>query len=183
MEFRFEETRPEIAPDAFVAPTAVLIGRVSVGEGASIWFNAVARGDKEPIQIGRFSNVQDNCTLHIDPGFPCVIGDYVTVGHAAIVHGAVVEENVLVGMHATILTGAVIGRDSIVGAGALVTENAKIPPGSLVLGIPAKVVRQTTPEEHERIRQSALGYVDLSRRFLAGLGDAAADVSHTRQTP
>ena len=165
MEFPFEGARPQVAPDAFVAPTAVLIGNVEVGEGSSIWFNAVLRGDKEPIRIGAYTNVQDNCTVHIDPGFPATIGDYVTVGHGAIVHGAVVEENVLIGMHATILTGAVIGKNTIVGAGALVTENAKIPPGSLVLGVPGKVVRATTPEEHERIRQSALGYAAHAKRF------------------
>ena len=165
MELPFDGTRPQVAPDAFVAPTAVLIGDVVVGEGASVWFNAVARGDKAAIRIGKYTNIQDNCTLHIDPGFPCVIGDYVTVGHGAIVHGATVEDNVLIGMHATILTGAVIGRNTIIGAGALVTENARIPPGSLVLGLPGKVIRPTTPEEHERIRQSALGYAEHARRF------------------
>jgi carbonic anhydrase/acetyltransferase-like protein (isoleucine patch superfamily) len=162
----FEGVSPDVAPDAFIAETAVLIGRVTIGEGSSVWFNAVLRGDRDVIRIGRFSNIQDNCTVHHDPGKPAIVGDYVTVGHGAIVHGCIVEDNVLIGMHATILSGATVGHDSIVGAGALVTEGAVIPAGSLVLGVPAKVIRPLRPDEMERVRQSALTYYEHSRKFI-----------------
>jgi len=161
----FEGRRPAVAPDAFVADGAVLVGGVTLDLGASVWFNAVIRADSEPIRIGRASNVQDNCTLHVDPGLPCTIGASVTVGHNAVVHACAVEDNVLIGMHATILSGAVIGRDSIVGAGALVAEGVHIPPGSLVLGIPGRVIRQLRPEEIEKIRASAEGYRQRARRY------------------
>src|SRR5579884_1351667 len=151
----FQGRRPSVASDAFVADGAILIGAVTLDQGASVWFNSVLRADSEPIRIGRFTNVQDNSTLHVDPGFPCTVGEYVTIGHGAIVHACVVEDNVLVGMHATILTGAVVGRDSIVGANALVTENARIPPGSLVLGVPGKVIRSLRSDEVDAIRRSA----------------------------
>jgi carbonic anhydrase/acetyltransferase-like protein (isoleucine patch superfamily) len=154
----FQGRRPSVASDAFVADGAILIGAVTLDQGASVWFNSVLRADSEPIRIGRFTNVQDNSTLHVDPGFPCTVGEYVTIGHGAIVHACVVEDNVLVGMHATILTGAVVGRDSIVGANALVTENARIPPGSLVLGVPGKVVRSLRSDEVDAIRRSAESY-------------------------
>ncbi len=155
----FQGRRPSVASDAFVADGAILIGAVTLDQGASVWFNSVLRADSEPIRIGRFTNVQDNATLHVDPGFPCTVGEYVTIGHGAIVHACVVEDNVLVGMHATILTGAVVGRDSIVGANALVTENARIPPGSLVLGVPGKVIRSLRSDEVDAIRRSAESYV------------------------
>ena len=155
----FQGRRPSVASDAFVADGAILIGAVMLDQGASVWFNSVLRADSEPIRIGRFTNVQDNATLHVDPGFPCTVGEYVTIGHGAIVHACVVEDNVLVGMHATILTGAVVGRDSIVGANALVTENARIPPGSLVLGVPGKVIRSLRSDEVDAIRRSAESYV------------------------
>jgi carbonic anhydrase/acetyltransferase-like protein (isoleucine patch superfamily) len=154
----FGEAKPEIAADAFVAAGARLIGRVSLAGGSSVWFNAVLRGDTEPIRIGRGTNVQDNCTLHADPGLPCTVGDSVTIGHNAVVHGCTIEDNVLIGMNATVLNGAVVGRDSIVGAGALVPENARIPSGSLYLGVPARLVRQLRPDEIEGIRRSAEGY-------------------------
>src|SRR5205085_11660266 len=138
----FGEKRPNIAPDAFVAPNATLIGDVTLGEGASVWFGAVLRGDRDRIEIGARTNVQDNAVVHLDPGSPAIVGAGVTIGHAAIVHGCTVEDNCLIGMGSVILTGARIGRDSIVGAGALVRENEVIPPGSLVVGVPARVVRQ-----------------------------------------
>jgi carbonic anhydrase/acetyltransferase-like protein (isoleucine patch superfamily) len=159
--------RPVLAPGAYVADGAVLIGQVTLAEGSSVWFNAVLRADSEPIRIGRGSNVQDNSTLHVDPGLPCTIGDGVTIGHNAIVHACTVEDNVLVGMHATILSGAVIGRDSIVGANALVTENARVPAGSLVLGVPARVVRALRPEEVEGIRASAESYQKRAAMYAA----------------
>jgi carbonic anhydrase/acetyltransferase-like protein (isoleucine patch superfamily) len=159
---------PNVADDAFVAETAVVLGNVTIGQGASIWFNAVLRGDKDSIAIGAHTNVQDNVTIHLDPGKPTIVGDGVTIGHGAIVHGCTVEDNCLIGMGSTILTGARIGRDTIVGANALVTENKEIPPGSLVLGVPAKVVRQLTPEEIEGVRRSAQGYYEHSRTLLGG---------------
>lgn len=161
----FAGSHPNVARTGFVAPGARLIGAVFLGEGASVWFNAVLRGDTEPISVGQYSNVQDNCTLHADPGFPCRVGDHVTIGHNAVVHGCVVEDNVLIGMHATVLNGAVIGRDTIVGAGALISERTQIPPGSLVVGIPGRVARSLKPEEIEGIRRSAESYALRAERY------------------
>ena len=160
---------PKVADDAFVAETAVVLGNVSIGQGASVWFNAVLRGDKDRIAIGARTNVQDNVTIHLDPGKPTVVGDGVTIGHAAIVHGCAVEDNCLIGMGSTILTGARIGRDTIVGANALVTENKEIPPGSLVLGSPGKVVRTLSLEEQAGTKVWAEKYVALSRAYLSGI--------------
>lgn len=165
MILRFEGNDPAMAEDAYVAPGAQIMGRVTLAAGSSIWFNAVLRGDDEPITIGENSNVQDNATLHIDPGYPVIVGKNVVIGHNAIVHGATIEDDVLIGMHSTILTGATIGQGSIVGAGALVPEGADIPPNSLVVGIPAKVVRSTTPEQVAGIRKSADGYRARADRF------------------
>jgi carbonic anhydrase/acetyltransferase-like protein (isoleucine patch superfamily) len=162
---RIGNTSPIVAPGAYVADGAHLIGSVTLLEGSSVWFNAVVRADCEPITIGQHSNVQDNSTLHVDPGYPCVIGSFVTIGHNAVVHGCSIGDNVLIGMHATVLNGAVIGRDSIIGANALVTENAQIPPGSLVVGVPGKVLRQLRPEEIERIRSNALHYVERAAAY------------------
>jgi carbonic anhydrase/acetyltransferase-like protein (isoleucine patch superfamily) len=158
--------RPNVAADAFVAETAVVLGNVSIGAGASIWFNAVLRGDKDRIVIGARTNVQDNVTVHLDPGAPAIVGDGVTIGHNAIVHGCTIEDNCLIGMGSTVMSGARIGRDSIVGAHALVTEGKEFPPGSLIVGVPAKVVRELTPEQVDGIRRSALGYYEHSRTFL-----------------
>jgi carbonic anhydrase/acetyltransferase-like protein (isoleucine patch superfamily) len=160
--------RPDVAPDAFVAETAVVLGNVALGQGASVWFNAVLRGDKELIAIGERTNVQDNCTIHVDPGFPVSVGAGVTIGHGAIVHGCTVEENCLIGMGATVLNGARIGRDSLVGAGALVTEGKQVPPRSLVVGVPGRVLRELTADEIDGLRGSAQGYYDHSRTFLGG---------------
>jgi carbonic anhydrase/acetyltransferase-like protein (isoleucine patch superfamily) len=154
-----------VDPTAFIAPGAVVRGDVSIGPHASIWFQAVIRGDTEPIRIGSRSNVQDGAVLHADPGFPCTIGDGVTIGHRAIVHGATVEENVVIGMGSIILNGARIGRDSIIAAGAVVTEGTEIPPGSLAMGVPAKVRRTLTPEEIEHNRMSAEHYVENAKRY------------------
>jgi carbonic anhydrase/acetyltransferase-like protein (isoleucine patch superfamily) len=161
----YEGVSPAIADGVFVAHGAVLIGHVTVQENASIWFNVVMRADRDVITVGRFTNIQDNCTVHLDPGKPAIIGDYVTVGHGAIVHGCVIEDNCLIGMNATILSGATIGRNSIVGANALVPENAVIPPGSLVLGVPGKVVRTLNAEEIDRIHSSAINYHELARKY------------------
>jgi carbonic anhydrase/acetyltransferase-like protein (isoleucine patch superfamily) len=164
---------PEIADDAYVAEGAKLIGRLTVERDASVWFNAVVRADADRIVIGESSNVQDNATIHCDPGFPTLIGKFVTIGHNAIVHGCTVEDNVLVGMHATILTGSTIGKDSIIGANALVTEGAMIPAGSLVVGVPGKVVRSLRLDEIERVRASAESYRERARLYASSSSPVA----------
>src|SRR5258708_2677926 len=120
----------------FIAPGARVMGDVTLEEDASVWFNAVLRGDTETVRVGRRTNVQDLCMLHADPGFPCIVGEGVTVGHGAIVHGARIGDNVVVGMHSVVMNGATIGADSIVAVGAVVTEGTEVPPGSLVMGVP-----------------------------------------------
>jgi carbonic anhydrase/acetyltransferase-like protein (isoleucine patch superfamily) len=155
--------------DCWVAPDAVLIGKVRLAPGASVWWGAVLRGDNEWIEVGAGSNVQDGCVLHTDMGFPMTIGAGCTVGHKAILHGCVLEDNVLVGMGATVLNGARIGRNTLVGASALVPEGRQIPENSLVVGMPAKVVRTLTDAEVERLKASAAGYVANARRYAAGL--------------
>ena len=156
----------------FVADSAVLVGKVVVGEDAGIWFGAVLRGDNEPITVGRGSNVQDNCVLHTDMGFPLTIGTGCTIGHRAMLHGCTIGDNSLVGMSATILNGAVIGRNCLVGAGALITEGKQIPDNSLVVGAPGKVIRTLDADAIAGLRRSAEGYVANARRFAAGLGPA-----------
>jgi carbonic anhydrase/acetyltransferase-like protein (isoleucine patch superfamily) len=160
--------RPElVAPGVLIAPGAVVLGDVTIGEESSVWFNAVVRGDTEKIAIGRQTNVQDLCLLHADPGFPCTLGDRVTLGHGAIVHGATVENDCLIGMRAVVMNGAVIGAGSIVGVGAVVTEGTIIPPGSLVLGTPGKVTRTLEPKDIERIRHAAEHYVAAAKAYLS----------------
>lgn len=160
---------PEVAADAWVAPGAQLAGRVIVEAEATVWFNAVLRGDNEAIVVGRGANVQDNCVCHTDMGFPLTIGADCTIGHAAILHGCTIGAGSLIGMGATVLNGAVIGAGVLVGAGALVTEGKHFPDGTLVVGRPAKVVRDLTPDEIERLRLSAAGYRSKGARFRAGL--------------
>jgi carbonic anhydrase/acetyltransferase-like protein (isoleucine patch superfamily) len=162
----FLDDRPTIAPDVFVAPDGYVIGRVTIGPRSSVWFGSVLRGDVEPITVGEGVNVQEHGVLHTDPGFPVVLGNYVSLGHHALVHGATLEDYVLIAMSATVLTGAHIGAGSIVAANALVPENRVIPPRSLVVGTPGKVIRQVTAEEHERILYTANTYIDLSRKYL-----------------
>jgi carbonic anhydrase/acetyltransferase-like protein (isoleucine patch superfamily) len=152
-------------PSAFIAPGAVVLGDVTIGAESSVWFNAVIRGDTEAVRIGRQTNVQDGCILHADPGLPCTLGDRVTLGHGAIVHGASIEDEVLIGMGAIVLNGARIGKGSIVAAGALVPEGAEIPPHSVVMGAPAKVKRETTAEDRERIRHAAEHYVQEAKLY------------------
>jgi carbonic anhydrase/acetyltransferase-like protein (isoleucine patch superfamily) len=165
----FRATRLTIDPTAFIAPGAVLVGEVGVGRNASIWFNATLRGDMEPITIGAESNVQDACVVHVDRGRPTKIGDRVTLGHGAIVHASVVEDDVLIAMKAVILSGCHIGRHSLIGAGAVVPEKMRVPEGSLVFGIPGRVVRPLSPEEIERIHANARDYVELSRSYRDGV--------------
>lgn len=160
---------PQIHPSAWIAPTAVLIGRVVVEAGANIWFGVVIRGDNEEIRIGAGSNVQENCVLHTDIGAPLTIGANCTIGHKAMLHGCTIEEGSLIGMGATVLNHAVIGAGSLVGACALVTEGKAIPPGSLVMGAPGKVVRELDMAALARLIASAEGYQANARRFAAGL--------------
>ena len=160
---------PHIAPDAWVAPDAQLIGRIVLEEEASVWWAAVLRGDNEEIRIGRGSNVQDGCVFHTDPSFPLRIGADVTVGHKAILHGCTVGDGALIGMGATILNGAVIGEGALIGAGALVAEGKQIPPGALVMGAPGRVVRQLDEAAIAGLRQSAARYRANAARFRAGL--------------
>lgn len=143
--YRFEDKTPAVHPTAFIAPGAYVVGAVEVGEGASIWFGAVVRGDLERVVVGPGTNVQDGAVLHADPGFPCLLGPEVTVGHRAVVHGAVVEEGALVGMGAVVLNGARIGKNAVVGAGAVVPPGMEVPEGRLALGVPARVVRPIDP--------------------------------------
>ena len=162
----FKDSEPEIAESVFVAENAVVIGDVKIGELSSIWYGTVLRGDSDQIRIGKRSNVQDNAVVHVDPGFPVSIGNDCIVGHLALIHGASIDNNVLVGMHSTILNGAQIGEYSIIGANALVTSNTVIPPRSLVLGSPAKVVKTLTEEQIVKIQKNAKAYVMLSRQYL-----------------
>ncbi|MFF3486650.1 gamma carbonic anhydrase family protein [Streptomyces sp. NPDC002701] len=154
---------PQIAPEAFTAPTSVVIGEVTLRPGASVWYGAVLRADAGPIVIGADSNVQDNCTLHVDPGFPVTVGERVSIGHNAVVHGATVEDDCLVGMGATILNGAVIGAGSLVAAQALVPQGMRVPPGVLVAGVPAKVRRELGAEEREGISLNGVLYAELAK--------------------
>jgi carbonic anhydrase/acetyltransferase-like protein (isoleucine patch superfamily) len=154
-----------IADDAFVASNATLRGEVHIGSEACILFGAILRGDCEPIRIGDQSNIQDLCCLHADPGFPCSVGKRVTVGHGAIVHGATVEDECLIGIRAVLLNGAIIGKGSIVAAGSLVPEGKVIPPNSLVMGTPAKVVRVTTERDQEMISRGWQHYVETAKQY------------------
>ncbi len=168
--YALDNVAPRIDADvAFIAPDAVLVGDVVIGPEAGIWFGVVARGDIETITIGARTNVQENCVLHTDKGFPLVIGDNVTIGHAAIIHGCTIGDNSLIGMGATVLNGAKIGRNCLIGANALVTEGKVIPDNSLVMGAPAKVVRDIDAEGVAALAASADRYVKNARRFAAGM--------------
>ena len=156
---------PKIHSTAQKFPCSHIIGDVSIGHNSSIWYNAVLRGDIEPINIGDFSNVQDNCVVHSTRNYPVELGNYVSVGHAAVLHGCKIGDNVLVGMNSTVLNGAEIGENSIIGAGAVVTEGKKFPPGSLIIGLPAKSVRSLSKEQLESIKDNAVRYVELSRKY------------------
>ena len=160
---------PEIAGDTWVAPDANLIGRVTLEEGASVWFGCTLRGDTEPITVGAGSNVQENCVAHTDRGYPLVIGPGCTIGHKVMLHGCTIGENSLIGMGAIVLNGAKIGKNCLIGAGALITEGKEIPDGSLVMGAPGKVVRALDDTAIEGLRWSARHYQENMRRFRAGL--------------
>lgn len=162
---------PVVAESAFLAPTATLSGDVALGEQSSAFYGVSARGDSAPIRVGERTNLQDNVVLHADAGFPCTLGNDVTVGHSAVVHGATVEDGCLIGMSATVMNGAVVGAHSMVAAGALVLEGTVIPSGSLVAGVPAKVRRELTEQELEGLKTSAATYVRLAEKHRSALAD------------
>src|SRR5438067_6757118 len=166
----YEGKFPTIGKDCYIAPTATLIGDVTLEDGASIWFGCVLRGDVAPIVVGKRSNIQDNTVIHADEGQPTTVGEDVTVGHAAIIHAATVGDRVLVGMGAVLLNRCRVGEDTIIGARALVTEDVEIPSGSLALGIPARVTRPLTGDERERIMESARHYTQRAEEYLASSG-------------
>ena len=160
---------PQIAEDSWIAPDANLIGKVVIEDLASVWFGCTLRGDNEEIRVGAGSNVQEDCVMHTDMGYPRVIGPGCTIGHKAMLHGCILEENVLIGMGATVLNGARIGRNSLIGAGALITEGKIIPEGSLVMGAPGRVVRSLDEAAIETLRGTALHYQQNMRRYRTSL--------------
>ena len=163
------ELKPQLGPGAWAAPSADLIGDVRLGAKASIWFGAIIRADNTPILIGEESNIQDGAIGHSDPGFPLTIGARVTVGHQAILHGCTIADDCLVGMGATILNGALLEPECLVGAGALITEGKSFPAGSLIVGSPARVIRQLSAEERQALRVSAAHYAEKAARYAAEL--------------
>ncbi len=158
----FEDYEPVIDESAWIAPNATLIGRVTLRENSSVYYGTVLRGDRAEIVLGAGSNLQDNVTVHCDPGTPAIIGAGVSVGHGAVLHGCIIEDEVLIGMGATVLNRAVIGTGSLVAAGAVILEDTVIPPRSLVAGVPAKVRRELSDEEVARVRQNALNYLEIT---------------------
>ncbi|MGD9503761.1 MAG: gamma carbonic anhydrase family protein [Syntrophobacteraceae bacterium] len=174
----YKDVYPELGEDVFVAPGAWVIGDVVIGARTSVWFNSVVRGDDNYIRIGADSNVQDNCTLHVTiHRFPLEIGDRVTIGHNAIIHGSVIEDDCLIGMGSVIMDGVRIGKGSIVAGGAVVPPGLQVPPGSMVMGVPGKVARQLTDADHELIQESWAHYVRMAGDYLsAGLLDVSKKV-------
>ncbi len=167
--YQLDEHIPDVAGSAWVADSAEVIGRVTLGENVSIWFNAVLRGDSDTLTIGAGSNVQDGSVLHADSGFPLVLGENVTVGHQVMLHGCTVGDCSLIGIGAVVLNGARIGRNCIVGAGALVTEGKDFPDGTLIVGAPARAVRELTEVQIAALQAGAAHYVNNGRRYAAGL--------------
>lgn len=177
------ERVPSIAPDAYIAPNAQVIGSVTLGPKCNVWFNAVLRSDNEVIDLAEGVNVQDGAVLHADPGFPLKVARNVTIGHLAMVHGCTIDENTLIGINAVILNGAKIGKNCIIGANALIGEGKVIPDGSMVLGSPGKVTRPTRPDEAEHLTKIAQGYINRAARYKKELKPLAcpADQSFQRQ--
>jgi carbonic anhydrase/acetyltransferase-like protein (isoleucine patch superfamily) len=167
--YQLDTLTPRVAATAWVADSAQVIGNVELAEGASVWFGAILRGDNEPMRIGKNSNVQDGSMLHSDPGFPLTLGENVTIGHQVMLHGCSVGDGTLIGIKAVVLNGAKIGKNCLVGAGALVTEGKEFPDGSMILGSPAKVVRELSPEQIAGVARAAQHYVDNAQRYAAGL--------------
>jgi carbonic anhydrase/acetyltransferase-like protein (isoleucine patch superfamily) len=167
--YKLDGVSPQVAASAWVADSAQVIGQVALGDDTSVWFDAVVRGDTESITIGAGSNIQDASVLHADFGQPLVIGERVTVGHQVMLHGCTIGDESLIGIGAIVLNGAKIGKNCLVGAGALVTEGKEFPDGSMIIGSPARAVRELTAQQIEGLRQSAQHYIDNARRFQDGL--------------
>ena len=167
--YQLDDISPRLADTAWVADSAQVMGNVELAADTSVWFGAVLRGDTEVIRVGRGSNIQENAVVHADIGFPVLIGENVTVGHQVMLHGCSIGDGSLIGIQAVVLNGAKIGKHCLVGAGALVTEGKEFPDGSMIIGAPAKVVRQLTPEQMAGLDRSAEHYVENARRFRSGL--------------
>jgi len=163
----FGEKKPRIAGDCYVAATATIVGDVVLGEGSSVWFGSSVRAEFEKIQIGSRSNIQDNSSIHTDAGFPCIIGDNVSVGHGAIVHGSQIGSNCLIGMGAIIMNGSKIGDNCLIGAGSLIVQGTAIPNNSLALGSPSKVKRSVTDDEIKKISENARHYYEFRAEYLS----------------
>ncbi|MFH1873702.1 MAG: gamma carbonic anhydrase family protein [Pseudomonadota bacterium] len=169
MKMKFNDYIPDVHQSVFVAPNATIIGNVNIGLQSSVWFGAVIRGDFDKIEIGQRTNIQDLCLIHTSKKYSVIIGNDVTVGHRALVHGCRIKDRVLVGMGSIIMNGAEIGEDCIVAAGAVVTEGTKVPDGSLIMGVPGKVKRKLTTEELEYIKLAASHYIDYAECYVKGI--------------
>ena len=167
--YQLDDLQPAINDTAWVADSAAVMGNVTLSEDSSVWFGVVIRGDTETITVGKGSNIQDNSVLHADHGMPLVIGDNVTVGHQVMLHGCTIGDGSLIGIQAVVLNGAKIGKNCLVGAGALVTEGKEFPDGCMILGSPAKAVRQLSEAQIEGLKMSAQHYIDNARRYKTGL--------------
>ena len=171
---QLDDRRVTATGSYYVAESAMVLGSVELHEGASVWFNAVLRGDADRIVVGEGSNVQDGSVLHTDPGYPLLIGKDVTIGHKVMLHGCVIGDNTLIGINAVVLNGAKIGRNCLIGAGALITEGKEIPDNSVVMGAPGKVVKTLTADQAKGLKASAAHYVANGQRFAAGLKPQAS---------
>ena len=167
--YKLGDDSPTVASSAYIAPNAMVVGKVILAENSTVWFGATLRGDNEVIRIGANSNVQDGAVLHTDPGFPLSIGDHVSIGHQAMMHGCTVGEGSLIGIQSVVLNGAVIGKGCLVGAGALITERKTFPDGCLIIGAPAKAVRELTAEERENLLKVAANYAERGVYYRAHL--------------
>jgi carbonic anhydrase/acetyltransferase-like protein (isoleucine patch superfamily) len=163
----FKGVWPQVDESVFLADGVRILGDVRIADSAGIWFNSVVRGDENSIRIGRFTNIQDNTTIHVQDTYSCTVGDYVTVGHNSLLHGCRIANNCIIGMGSVIMNGVEIGENCIVGAGSLITENKVIPANSLVVGSPARVIRKLEPEQIESIRESALHYQKMAAEYVA----------------
>ena len=167
--YELDGLTPQLGEGAWVADSAQVIGNVLLADGASVWFGSVLRGDNEPIRIGKGTNIQEGSVIHSDPGFPVTLGENVTIGHQVMLHGCTVGDGTLIGIKAVVMNGAKIGKNCIVGAGALVTEGKEFPDGSMILGAPAGVTRELSPEQQAGLPRIAEHYVENAKRFRAGL--------------
>ena len=163
MLYKFKDKSPKLGQKAFTAPGSKIIGNVEIGDFSSIWYNTVVRGDLSKIKIGDYSNIQENSTVHVEQNQTVKIGNYVTIGHNSVIHACKIGDNSLIGMNSTILSGAEIGAGSIIGAGAVVPEDMKVPPASLVVGVPGKIVRSITKEKIIELKQHAIYYANLAQ--------------------